>query len=98
MNPRLRSAVFVVLVFLAALAGVWAGMGFRESRAPGPPSGESELVAGREFPEAALAAPDGASRRTGELLAGRGLYCCVNKFGTSCKPAPDWNCPQVYNC
>ena len=30
--------------------------------------------------------------------AGNGLYCCVNQSGTSCKPAPEWNCPQVYEC
>ena len=72
MNPRLRSAAFVVLVFVAAVAGVLAGLRFRESRAPAPPVPESELVPGREFPDAVLAAPDGVSRRTGDLLAGRG--------------------------
>lgn len=30
--------------------------------------------------------------------AGNGLRCCITPFGTFCKPDPDWNCPQVYNC
>ena len=72
MNPRLRSAAFVVLVFVAAVAGVWAGLWFRESRAPAPPVPASALVPGSVFPDAVLAAPDGAARRTGDLLAGRG--------------------------
>ena len=62
-----------MLVFLAAVAGVWAGLRFRESRAPAPPPvAGSELVAGREFPDAPLAGPDGAAERAAELLAGRG--------------------------
>lgn len=68
-----RTAGFLLLVFVAAFGGVWAGMQFRQSQAPpggSPEVPQSKLVAGVDFPAERLVAPeDGADLDTGELVA-----------------------------
>ncbi|HEX2251918.1 MAG TPA: redoxin domain-containing protein [Thermoanaerobaculia bacterium] len=66
-----RGAFFLLLVFVAAFGGVWAGMKFRESRAPASSAvAASNLQPGAELPDRAVVAPDGASHSTRELVAG----------------------------
>jgi peroxiredoxin len=69
----IRTAGFLLLVFLAAFGGVWAGMKFRQAQAPpagAPAVPESRLVAGVDFPDERLVVPeDGRELATGDLVA-----------------------------
>lgn len=67
----LRGAGFLALVFIAAFAGVFAGMKFREARAP-VPAGEvpqSKILQGTAFPGEEVVAPEGAALSTAELVS-----------------------------
>lgn len=68
----LRGAGFLVLVFIAAFGGVFAGMKFREARAPEGTAAvpQSRIQEGVEFPAEEVTEPDGAVHDTGELVAG----------------------------
>lgn len=68
-----RGAVYFVLVFVAAFAGVWAGMHFRQSRAAGPPSVETDLVAGTPLPAGTVLDTAGQGHDLAELAADGGV-------------------------
>jgi cytochrome oxidase Cu insertion factor (SCO1/SenC/PrrC family) len=65
-------AGFLVLVFAAAFAGVWAGNAFRDARAPagGPPAVESDLVPGAAFPAETVLDAAGAPHDLARLASG----------------------------
>lgn len=67
----LRGAGFLVLVFIAAFAGVFAGMKFREARAPAVPGEvpQSKIRQGTAFPGEEVVAPEGAALSTAELVS-----------------------------
>lgn len=65
-----RGAGFLVLVFVAAFGGVYAGMKVRESRAPAPPPPlETKIQTGMEFPGEQVEEPQGAPHSTTELVS-----------------------------
>lgn len=65
-----RGVGFLLLVFIAAFGGVYAGMKFREARAPAAPSvPESKIQAGMEFPSEQVEEPQGAAHSTAELVS-----------------------------
>ena len=68
----LRGAGFMALVFVAAFAGVWAGMLVRDARSGGgpPPAVESDLVPGAAFPAETVVDAAGASHDLARLAAG----------------------------
>jgi peroxiredoxin len=65
-----RGAGFLLLVFVAAFGGVFAGMKFRQSQAPPAPAvPESKIQAGMEFPGEQVEEPQGAPHSTTELVS-----------------------------
>jgi len=65
-----RGAGFLLLVFVAAFGGVYAGMKFRETRAPAPPPvPQSKILTGMEFPGEQVEEPQGAPHSTTELVS-----------------------------
>jgi peroxiredoxin len=69
-----RGAGFLVLVAVAAFAGVWLGMEFRQGRqAAPPPAIESDLVPGAAFPAETVLDAAGAAHDTARLAAGGGV-------------------------
>lgn len=70
----IKGAGFLLLVFIAAFGGVYAGMKFREARAPAPPPApESELKAGTSFPGTPVATPAGETADTANLVEEGGV-------------------------
>lgn len=67
----LRGLGFLVLVFIAAFGGVFAGMKFREARAPavGADVPESKIQQGTTFPAEQVVEPEGAVHGTSELVS-----------------------------
>lgn len=69
-----RGAGFLVLVAVAAFAGVWLGMEFREGRQAAPPAAvDSDLVPGAAFPAETVVDAAGAPHDTARLAAGGGV-------------------------
>jgi peroxiredoxin len=70
-----KGAGFLLLVFLAALGGVWAGLEFRRSQ--GPPAGSetpvSKLAVGEAFPDVELVSPAGRQTGTAALVDAGGV-------------------------
>jgi peroxiredoxin len=70
-----KGAGFLLLVFLAALGGVWAGLEFRNSQ--GPPAGfetpASKLAVGEAFPAVALVSPAGQRTDAAALVDDGGV-------------------------
>lgn len=83
----IKGAGFLLLVFLAAFGGVFAGMKFREARAPAPPAmPESKLQAGTEFPATPVVTPSGQPSDTGELVADGAVVMFLR---LDCQPCAD---------
>ena len=92
----IRTAGFLLLVFLAAFGGVWAGMQFRQSQAPpagAPEVPESKLVAGVDFPDERVLVPeDGSELTTGELVAGGAVVLFLRSDCPACgEMTKRWN-------
>lgn len=88
-NELLRGAAFFALVFVVALAGVWAGQAFRAWRAPAGGAGPgaeiaSDLVAGAPFPAVTVLEPDGSPRDTAELTADGALVLFLRADCPAC--------------
>jgi len=83
-----RTAGFLLLVFVAAFGGVWAGMKFRQSQAPpaAPPEvPQSKIVAGIDFPgERVIAPEDGSEHDTAELVAGGAVVLFLRSDCPAC--------------
>ena len=88
-REALRGAAFFALVFVVALAGVWAGQELRRWRAPAAGTGpgaeiDSDLVAGAPFPAVTVLEPDGTPRDTAELTAGGALVLFLRSDCPAC--------------
>ena len=83
-----RTAGFLLLVFVAAFGGVWAGMQFRQSQAPPaerPAIPESKLAAGMSFPGETLVEPrDGSTLDSAELVAGGAVVLFLRSDCPAC--------------
>lgn len=64
-----RGAGFLVLVFAAAAAGVWAGGAFRDGRAAQPAAVDSDLEPGAVFPTETVVDAAGGRHDLAELAA-----------------------------
>lgn len=71
----IKGAAFLLLVFVAAFAGVFAGMKFREARAPqpSPPPVPERLQVGNEFPDVPLVSTAGEAAAGADLLDDGGV-------------------------
>lgn len=93
----IRTAGFLLLVFLAAFGGVWAGMQFRQSQAPSsgapPEVPVSKLVAGVDFPDERVLVPeDGSELATGDLVAGGAVVLFLRSDCPACgEMTKRWN-------
>lgn len=82
-----RGAGFLLLVFVAAFGGVYAGMKFREARAPeASPVPQSRIETGMQFPSEPVNDPAGLSFSTDELVEGGAVVMFLK---LDCEPCGD---------
>ena len=74
-QSMLRGAGFLLLVFVAAFGGVYAGMKFREARTPQIDlrTPESKLAVGETFPAVDLVSPAGEHAGSAQLVSDGGV-------------------------
>lgn len=90
-----RGAGFLVLVFVAAFAGVWLGMHFRQSRAGGPPQVDTDLVPGATLPAGTVLDTDGQSHDVAQLAADGGVLMFLSVDCGACgMTLEDWQ-PEI---
>ena len=86
----IKGGGFLLLVFVAAFGGVYAGMRFRQAQAPSAAEvriPDSKLAVGEAFPDVELQSPQGEAASSAALVDGGGV---VMFLAWTASPAPRW--------
>jgi len=82
----IKGGGFLLLVFVAAFGGVYAGMRFRQAQAPSTAEvriPDSKLTVGQAFPDVGLRSPQGQAASSAALVDGGGV---VMFLSLDCQP------------